>query len=286
VRSFTTLLTLFFHFITLGQNSIQPPLILPPFVPQGRTLGFTLADRTISVSELTYGGTREWVFVHLHGSEPTSLQAAQEILPYTGGHLIKLENRSSRNLVVQLQKRKWQIDPNRVYSDTGIRMNLRELNKHKAPEQAVQLIKDFGVQLTSLLPDTAGCIIALHNNSEENFTIRDYLPGGKRSKDARQVFVDAQQDPDDIVLTTDSLIYAHMAEACYNTIWQDSAQVKRDGSLSVYAALRGKRYINIETQHGRKEQYLRMLQHLMLFLMREKEAPPARLSSPENTQSN
>ncbi|MFM7671080.1 MAG: hypothetical protein ACKO6Q_00620 [Bacteroidota bacterium] len=278
MRSITTLLALLFHLLLQGQNSSQPPLLLPPFIPDTRTVGFTLADQSISVKESTYGGTKQWTFVHLHGSEPTSLQAAEEILPYAGGHLIKLENRSNRNLVLPLQKRKWKIDPNRIYSDTGIRMNLRELNKNKAPEQAVELIRSFGEQLSSLIPDTTACIIALHNNSEENFTIRDYLPGGKRSRDARQVFVDAQQDPDDIVLTTDSLIYAHMAEACFNTIWQDSAKVKRDGSLSVYAALRGRRYVNIETQHGRKEQYLRMLQHLLLFLMREKEIPTAPLT--------
>lgn len=270
------ILTLILEGSLWGQNSTDLPSPLLPFSPTVSTRTLKAAGRTVTVQVESYGDARSWVFVHLHGTEPTSVQAAKEILPLTGGYLIGLENGKNRNLKFEWQGRNWLIDPNRLYSDTGIRMNLKELNKYRFSETLVEQIKLLGEQITSLIPDTANCIVALHNNSDGHFSISDYLPGGKRQKDARRVFSDPHQDPDDIVLTSDSLLYEHMAAACFNTIWQDSAQVKRDGSLSVYAALRGRRYVNIETEHGRQEQYARMLQHLMLYLVREREILLAR----------
>jgi len=279
MRIFSTLLAFLLQLSLAGQTSIALSDPIVAFSPHVTTRTLSLSDQSVTIREEQYGDAKSWVFVHLHGTEWTSREAAQEILPLTGGYLIGLENGRNRNLLVTWQQRKWKLDPNRIFSDTGIRMNLRELNKYRFTESLVEKIKAFGEQFASLLPETANCIIALHNNSDGNFSIHDYLPGGKRATDARQVFSDPQQDPDDIVITTDSLLYTHMASACYNTVWQDSAQVKRDGSLSVYAALRGKRYVNIETEHGRKEQYVRMLQHLMLYLVREREtlqsAPPS-----------
>lgn len=253
----------------MGQTSFTAPLII--YTPEAITRSLPLTNKKTTLERVRYGENRSWIFVHLHGTEPTSLDVAQETLPQTGGYLIRLQNGPHRNLEVAWGKRKWWIDPNRIYSDTGIRQNLQELNRGKFSEALVTKIKQMGELVTSLFPDTVSCLIALHNNTDGHFSIHDYMPGGKRSRDARRVFVNPEQDPDDLALTTDSLLYAHMAEACFNIIWQDSANVKRDGSLSVYAALRGKRYINIETQHGKDEQYRRMLQHLMLFLVRERE---------------
>ncbi len=265
-----------------GQSNTSITRALTPLAAETRSLTYLLAERPVTVREENYGATKDWVFVHLHGSEQTSLKAAQKVLPYTGGHLIKIENRTERNLPVILNNNKWQIDPNRIFSDTGIIMNLKELNKHKASPGVVNKINQFGEQVASLLPENSNCIIALHNNTDKHFSIKDYLPGGKRVRDAKKVFFNEEEDPDDIVLTTDSLIYEHMANACYNTILQDAVNVKKDGSLSVYAALRGKRYVNIETEHGREAQYVKMLEHLMLFLIREKESAYPSIPSEEN----
>ena len=43
----------------------------------------------------------------------------------------------------------------------------------------------------------------------------------------------------------------------------------RDGSLSVYCGENDKRYINIETQHGKVEQYIIMLEKLLQLLFEE-----------------
>jgi hypothetical protein len=46
--------------------------------------------------------------------------------------------------------------------------------------------------------------------------------------------------------------------------------VLKDGSLSVYYGDKNKRYINIETQHGKKDQYKEMLIKLLYVLDEEK----------------
>jgi hypothetical protein len=51
---------------------------------------------------------------------------------------------------------------------------------------------------------------------------------------------------------------------------QDNVKVNKDGSLSVYYGELNRRYINIETQHGKTTQYKEMLGKLMYFLDEEK----------------
>ena len=66
-----------------------------------------------------------------------------------------------------------------------------------------------------------------------------------------------------------------MADKGYNSIWQDNVHVRKDGSLSVYCGEKGKRYINIETEHGKFDQYAEMLGKLLAILSEEnKKSPP------------
>ena len=249
-----------------GQSSVTPFPSPSPLKPQVALSRLIIVDKPIQVNLEQYGESSPWTFIHLHDSEPSSLTAARQILPFTGGQLIKIVNKGKRHLSFTYRKRSWNIDPNRIFSDTGIQLNLQELQRGSIDPKMVNSIRTFGSNLLDLIPQKTDCIISLHNNTDGFFSIHDYMPGGIRAGDARKVFKDTLQDPDDIVITTDSLIYVHMAAACYNTIWQDAKTVRQDGSLSVYCGLRNIRYVNIETQHGQVDQYVRMLEHLMLFL--------------------
>ena len=100
------------------------------------------------------------------------------------------------------------------------------------------------------------------------------MPGSSRELDAKAVYADSLQDVDDIAFTTDSLLFQKMAENGYNSIWQDNKKAKRDGSLSIYCGERSRRYINIETQHGKVQQYIEMLGKLLAILAKENEEIP------------
>jgi hypothetical protein len=129
-------------------------------------------------------------------------------------------------------------------------------------------IENFGKAILDLLPDSA-LIVALHNNTNEAFSIKSYMPDGDREKDARQVSYNEDQDPDDIILTTDEQLFLLMSGMGYNAIWQDNDGAKKDGSLSIWSGEKDRQYINIETQHGKLEQYIEMLERLLKVINAE-----------------
>lgn len=216
----------------------------------------------------------------MHDNEQSSVTAVKEVLALTGGTLIRIENRKQRVIRFKLNGVTYGFDPNRIYSKIGIEQTLRD--NRKFSKQALTVVEKFGKDLLALIPDSTSCIVALHNNTNEAFSIKSYLPNGNREKDARAVYVNPEQDVDDIALTTDSLLYQKMADAGFNCIWQNNTRAKKDGSLSVYYGENGGRYINIETEHGRVEQYKVMFEKLLLILNEEKKGLLNGVENPEN----
>jgi hypothetical protein len=121
------------------------------------------------------------------------------------------------------------------------------------------------------MPQKPSCIIALHNNTDEEYSVKSYTQNGDRRSDAKAVYADSLQDTDDMILTIDSILFQKIAKNRYNSILQDNINARRDGSLSVYCGERNIRYINIETQHGKVEQYQQMLETLCVILVPSKQ---------------
>lgn len=242
------------------------------FIPAEKTIFYKLGDRAIPIIVVQYGDVKDIVCINLHANEGSSVQAARSVLESKGGTLIKIENNQQRIIRFRLKGVYYSFDPNRMFSRIGIQQTLR--NNRRTSPQAIDEIEKFALRLLSLIPDTTSCVIALHNNTEGAFSIKSYLPGNDRQSDARAVYADSLQDIDDIILTTDSLLYQKMADNGYNSIWQDNDNAKKDGSLSIFYGERKKRYINIETQHGKVSQYIIMLEKLLDILMEEKKVLP------------
>jgi len=236
----------------------------PLFDPVEKTIYFNLGNKNIPVKIIQYGNDRDMVYINLHDSEPTSYEAARKLLQFAGGTLIKIENKQRRNIRFQLNKTTYSFDPNRIFSRVGIEQTLRESGK--TSKAAIAEVEKFSNWLLQLIPETTSCIVSLHNNTDGDYSVKTYLPGGKRRLDAKAVYEDSLQDIDDIILTTDSLLFNKMANCCYNAILQDNVNVKKDGSLSVYFGERNRRYINIETEHGKIDKHLEMLEKLLFIL--------------------
>jgi len=262
----TTLL--FFWLLPLSSvaQSVDPIVSISErmYIPHEKKINFTIGNTIVPVSVLQFGDSSDIVYINLHANETTSYTAARSVLPFTGGTIIKIDNSQQRIIRFMLKGVVYRFDPNRIYSAAGIEATLRENSRYSL--QAAQAIEQFATALLALIPDSTRCIVALHNNTEEMYSIKSYLPGGSHQKDAKAVYQNIEKDVDDIALTTDSLLYNQMATAGYNSIWQDNEQAKKDGSLSIYFGERNKRYINIETQHGHLDQYKEMLTKLISFL--------------------
>lgn len=276
-----------------GQSFIDStaPVVVKKLSPAIQNLQLNVGPKKVPVTIYKYGDVNDVVCFNMHDNEFTSVEAAKQVLSERGGMIIKIENGKQRFINFKLNNKRFTFDANRIFSKEGIEQTLRDRG-HYSPAAAAE-IESFAKKLLSLIPDTTSCIVALHNNFNADFSIKSYIPGGSLEKNAIAVYEDSLQDADDIALTTDSILFKKMADFGYNSILQDNINVKRDGSLSVYYGEKGKLYINIETEHGRVQQYVEMLTKLFDILAVEKLAkiatePPVKeeLVIPEKTVDN
>ncbi len=246
------------------------PVINPTraFTPAEKTIAHKLGDRMISFKVIQYGPPSDICCINLHDDEVTAVNAARAILEQKGGTIIKIENNAQRMIRFRFRGLYYYFDPNRIFSARGISGTLKA-NGRINPLAIVEVEK-FATALLEMIPDSASCVIALHNNTNGDFSIKTYEAGGKRQTDAKMVYADNWQDADDIALTTDEMLFNKMSSFGYNSILQDNINVNRDGSLSVYYGELNRRYINIETQHGKTAQYKEMLGKLLNILDEEK----------------
>lgn len=238
------------------------------YAPAEKTILHQLGNKTIALKVIQYGNTVHTCCINLHDDEKTAVQAARTVLEEQGGTLIRIENNAQRIISFPFKGLMYSFDPNRIFSKNGIRLTLRA--KGKINPLAFAEVEKFAATLLQLIPDSASCIIALHNNTDGDYSVKSYQPGGKRHTDASKVYADTWQDVDDITLTTDEILFNKMSAFGYNSILQDNVNVDKDGSLSVYYGELNRRYINIETQFGKTVQYKEMLQKLLYFLDEEK----------------
>jgi hypothetical protein len=250
------------------------------FTPAEKIFTYKLGDKSIALKVIQYGETTSTCCINLHDNEATSVEAARLILEQRGGIIVKIENNAQRMICFPFKGVTYTFDPNRIFSRVGIESTLRATGKINP--LAIIEVEKFAEHLLQLIPDTVSCVIALHNNSNGDFSVKTYERGGKREHDASQVYADNWQDADDIVLTTDEGLFTKMSTLGYNSILQDNINVNKDGSLSVYYGELNKRYVNIETQFGKKAQYKEMLGKLMYILDDEKKPAIAKADTDPN----
>ncbi len=238
------------------------------YAPTEKAVLHQLGEKNITIKVVQYGQLVSPCCVNVHDNEATAVQAARSILEQQGGILIKIENNAQRLISFPFKGVTYSFDPNRIFSETGIKNTLKA--KGKINPLAIAEVQKFAARLLQLIPDSASCIVALHNNTDGDYSVKTYQPGGTRHTDAKRVYADTWQDIDDIALTTDEILFNKMAGFGYNSILQDNVKVDKDGSLSVYYGELNRRYINIETQFGKTIQYKEMLGKLLYYLYEEK----------------
>jgi hypothetical protein len=269
LRFLYTTLFLFACAFSHGQQSIeftQP--IEPGITITEKTIFYKLAENIIPIKIQQYGERTDIVFINLHDDEVTSVDAAKRVLEEYGGILIEIENNAQRNIRFRLDRYFYKVDPNRIFSEEGIKKSLEQFGKTSG--NAIDEVEKLGQRIIQLIPDGAKCVIALHNNTPDLFSVTEYAPGNKRSVDSKKVYINAEQDTDDFFLTTDNNLYEKLADKGFNTILQDNNNCIEDGSLSVYCGKKNIRYVNCETEHGKNEQYYEMMKALMATLFNSK----------------
>ena len=225
--------------------------------PVTNTITHKIGNKNIRIITSQYGEKKDYVFIALHDNEFTGLETAKSVLETTGGLLIEIENDNNRNINFILDRHSFEFDPNRMFSKTGIKKTLQTLGRSN--ERAINEVDRFAKRIVRLFPKTTYCIVAIHDNTDGEYSVSNYQKGGRSANDAKLVTVGALQDPDDFFLTTDSQVFRQLSAKKYNVVLQHNLRVKEDGSLSVYCAKKNLRYLNCETEHGKSAQFDEMM---------------------------
>jgi hypothetical protein len=221
------------------------------------------AQTRIVFSQRCEGVPDSILLLHVHEDETTAVQAANRLLDATRqGCFVTWKSQQQRYISFQQAGKQYRFDPNRIFSDTGIKLTLKWNENSSYPAfEAVKRIAD-----SFLIRYIAGrkLLIALHNNTDKgSLSAASYRKGAAYENDAKQVYLNPAQDMDDFFYTTDVSFFNYFKHQGYNTVLQDDNSVTDDGSLSVYCGQQHIPYINIEAQHGHLQQQIKMLQTVL-----------------------
>lgn len=201
----------------------------------------------------------EFVFINLHDNENTSVEAAVEVLERYGGMLVELQTGGGRLVKYSSNGRQFTFDPNRIFTRAGIEKTLKSDGDYSIEAEGV--VKRVAEKLLSYVKN-AKLVIALHNNSDENYSIKSYAGDGEFATDAKLVNISAGTDIDDFFYVTENDFFNYFEKKNQNVVLQDNDQVNDDGSLSVYCGENRISYINVEAQQGHFQKQVEMLEML------------------------
>lgn len=193
----------------------------------------------------------------MHDNENTATTATRKLIDEQGGRLIELQHKGTRYISFSVNGKNYQIDPNRIFSDVGIRNNLTDLNGNYA-EEAFVTVQTFAQKLLNqfILSNNKRDIVAVHNNTNKNWDINSFR------SEATQIHIQQGADLDDFFLVTDKNDFDRLQKKRFNVVLQSQKKVADDGSLSVYCGKNKIRYINVEAQDMHADEQFKMLKAL------------------------
>lgn len=213
---------------------------------------YRLGDTTIDLS--ISGRSGQNIYIHLHENERTALLAAKQFLRHHSGKLISISHQGGRYVRFMLNGKRYQFDPNRIFTNNGLNRTLRAHSSHVSAD-AIAVVAKLATDIKEMLGHHD--IVSLHNNANES--IRSYLAGGKFARDAARVAYVPNQNPHNFFLVTEVSKFELLKGKGYNVVLQNNRHVTDDGSLSVYAARQGIPYINVEAAYGAQAAQVKML---------------------------
>lgn len=203
-------------------------------------------------------------YVSLHDDENTSAEAAIQIIMRHGGRLVELRHGRGRNVVIRKNGVKDSFDPNRMFSEKGLRRSLAYSTAYSDANLA--LGTNFAAEVLNLIEYSPGePLIAVHNNTQGKLTIHDFQEGEWYGPDTREVSISAGQDPDDFFFTNSPGLYEALAALGYNAALMADTPPDR-GTLGCYINSIDGLYVNVETEHGHLKEQIAMLEVLQRLL--------------------
>jgi hypothetical protein len=231
---------------------ILPIVVHAQFLQRTDSSGATGVRIHTEISDTVF----DFAFVHLHANEITALNTVTTFLQENKGSFVYLQHGGGRNVNFRFQDTLFEFDPNRMFTGNG-RKNFIHPYSEAADSVVERLAADVLLQLE---PFTA--IIAVHNNTSSNYSIKSYCEGGIYEKEASKVCISRNMDEDDFIFTTDDAVFRRCKKEKINVVLQDNEHCTDDGSLSVYYANKHISYINIEAENEHMMEQMTLLRFI------------------------
>lgn len=217
-------------------------------------------------------------FVSVHDDEDTAVDAAARVLRERGGRLVEVRHGGRREIGFVLGGTEHRIDPNRIFTPAGRRATLESLSVWSQP--ADDVVAAFADELlTTLGVDDVDLVVALHNNTPDRYTAASYAPGGPLAADAARLQLRPGGDPDDFFFVTHEGLCTGLADRGHSVVLQNQATVADDGSLSVWCGRMGIPYVNVEAEHGHRDEQAAMLRDLLDVVAARRPTRAARVAT-------
>ncbi len=218
---------------------------------------FTLGETMIRAKVFQRGASSLTMF-NVHDDENTSVLAGKIVVQESGGRLIELAHSGRRFVEFNLDGQTYRFDPNRIFSDDGIRATLSRRSHYS--EAAHRVVKEFTARFIKQFGlDREPVIVALHNTDGHGLTINSYRADGDKSSASATLHVSARRGAGDFFYVTDQRFFDYLKARDFNVTLQDDATVPDDGSASVYFARKGIPYLNIEADMSHLDEQTEMV---------------------------
>jgi hypothetical protein len=223
-----------------------------------------LGEKEVYWREVHQAENGQWLFINVHEDESTSIEAVslanEQIMPL---NFFRLTHNNTRRIEFLLKDKEYSIDPNRIFTFRGRIKTLKDGGRFSF--KANRLAKTLSKEIITTVRNYQ-TIIAVHNNTDVNYSIHSYAPGGDESGNTSELFITDAWDPDDFIYTTHKAFYDAFKARNINVIYQNDKRFVNDGSLSVYCGKRQIPYINIETQKGHLNEQIKLIQEVLAVL--------------------
>lgn len=211
---------------------------------------------------------KPWAFLAPHENERVVNKYVAKKIRQHGGTFVILRQHGERHIKLNINNKVYELDPNRIFTDLGRRNTIQRLNPTLSVDSKdFQLTLTRSEQLADFILDTmqaeqAQNWIAIHNNTNGydndghggrgTISINRYEK--KLASGANYLIKvnNANIDEDDLFFITSPGDFKSMSDASWNVVLQNPDVAndpnEDDGSLSVLAEKKNKRYINVEAE--------------------------------------
>lgn len=242
-----------------------------------------LGDSIVTFVTENPGSDEPVYFVNVHENEATSIEAVRRYDVNNAYRFIYLRHNGTRRIAFNIDGVVYSVDPNRIFSNNGIRETIQfdslyhskvsARNKTGEPpvytyhpmwnvNKAAKMTRRLAREILKSLKN-ARCIISLHNNTPDNYSILSYLPGGSEAANTKDVYINPLTDSDDFIYTTSNFLFRQLKAIEVNVILQDNENCVDDGSMSVYCGRHGIPYANVEAEEGHLQEQVILIEKLM-----------------------